>query len=256
MGRLKDFVDIKKLVIAVIVVVFLLYCFISGNIFAGNVTDKNIPTREKVLQSYPMFDALNKIDPEAFESVYKEIQLMPYKEDKAIQNESILKVLGFVSAWFDANLGRLLNSASDEAVNKYGSHMVRVFDILLKTDPTGVQCFNITYPGVLGEIDAFKLKDDTKGMAYDKYYLNSIADSVARRDKVDRLPVEQIEGAISIINNKLVEKYGDYYYTEDPQELAKQPALACGKILDLFKNIMELDPHLSAEILRYINTPE
>ncbi len=41
MGRLKDFVDIKKLVITVIVVVFLLYCFISGNITGGN----DIPTK-------------------------------------------------------------------------------------------------------------------------------------------------------------------------------------------------------------------
>ncbi|MBC8945368.1 MULTISPECIES: hypothetical protein [Xenorhabdus] len=256
MGSLKDFVDIKKLVITVTVVVFVLYYFIFGNITRGNSTAEFIPTREEILAKYPMFEAINKIDPEKFESVYKEIKSMPYTEDKEVQNEFILKVLASLNVWFDSRIGSLLNSASDEAVNEYGRHFINSIGILLKNDPTGAQCFNTVYPGVIGDLDVFKLKDDIKGMAYKTNYLNSIADSIARSGKVDRLPVEQIEEAISIINNKLVEKYGDDYYIEDPKELAKQPSLICRKTLDLLREVLALDPHLSAEILRYINTPE
>ncbi|OTA16760.1 hypothetical protein Xbed_03423 [Xenorhabdus beddingii] len=262
MGSLKDYVDIKKLVITVIVVVFLLYCAISGNITGGNLLGGNgIPTREKILATYPMFEALNKIDPDKFESLYKELESIPQvwhksEANKAESNEAILKFIASINVWFGSNISTLLNSSSDEAVNKYGSHLIKSLSILLKNDPTGLQCFNTVYPGVIGELDVFKLKDDIKGIAYERNYLNSIADSIARHDKIDRLPVEQIEEALSIINDKLVEKYGDAYYIEDPQELAKQPSLVCRKTLDLLREVLALDPHLSAEILRYMNEPE
>ncbi|PHM38139.1 hypothetical protein Xmau_03524 [Xenorhabdus mauleonii] len=80
---------------------------------------------------------------------------------------------------------------------------------LLKNDPTGVQCFNTVYPGMLGDLDVFKLKDDIKGIASKTDYLNSIAASIAHGDKVERLPVEQIEEALSNITDKLIGKYGD-----------------------------------------------
>ncbi|MDE9456089.1 hypothetical protein [Xenorhabdus bovienii] len=256
MGSLKNYVDFKKLVITVIVVVFLLYCVISGNITRGNAIGENIPTRDTMLTMYPMFQAINKIDPEKFESVYKEIEAMPHTADEKTQNEYILKVLASLNIWFDSRIGSLLNSASDEAVNEYGRHFINSISILLKNDPTGVQCFNTVYPGMIGDLDMFKLKDDIKGFRYKRSYLNSIADSIARRDKVDRLPVEQIEEALSIINNKLFEKYGLDYYIEDPKELVKQPDLVCRKTLDLLSEVLVLDPHLSAEILRFINETE
>ncbi|MDC9593534.1 hypothetical protein [Xenorhabdus sp. IM139775] len=245
-------INIKKFVIAIIVMVVF---FAVGY---GYAKDKEniIPTREKVLKMYPMFEAINKIDPEKFESLYKEIKSMPYTENKEIQNEFILKVLSSLNVWFDSKIGSLLNSASDEAVNKYGRHFINSFSILLKNDPTGVQCFNTVYPGVIGDLDAFKLKDDIKGIEKKTNYLNSIADSIARGDKVNRLPAEQVEEALSIINDKLIGKYGEDYYIEDPKELAKQPSLVCRKTLDLLREVLALDPHLSAEILRYINAPE
>ncbi|MDX7998788.1 hypothetical protein FE394_06175 [Xenorhabdus sp. Reich] len=247
-------IDIKNLVIAIVVMAVF---FIAGYGLVNDKAKENIiPTREEVLKMYPMLEAINKIDPEKFESVYKEMKSMPYTADKAIQNEFILKVLASLNVWFDSNIGSLLNSASDEAVNKYGRHFINSFNILLKNDPTGVQCFNTVYPGVMGDLDLFKLKDDIKGIANKTDYLNSIADSIARRDKVDRLPVEQIEEALSIINDKLIGKYGEDYYIEDPKELAKQPSLVCRQTLDLLREVLALDPHLSAEILRYINAPE
>ncbi|MCC8381284.1 hypothetical protein [Xenorhabdus sp. PB30.3] len=208
-----------------------------------------------------MFEALNKIDSDKFENLYKELESMPQvwhkpEANKPETNEAILKFVASINVWFNSNISTLLNSSSDEAVKSYGRHLIRSLNILLKNDPTGIQCFNVLYPGVIGELDVFKIKDDIKGIAYERNYLNNIADSIARHDKVDRLPADQIEEALSIINNKLVEKYGDYYYIEDPKELSNQPVLACGKILDLYENIMELAPHLSAEILRYMNEPE
>ncbi|MBD2782511.1 hypothetical protein [Xenorhabdus szentirmaii] len=247
-------ISIKHLVIAIIVMTIFFYA--GYGYIKDNSRENTIPTREEVLEMYPMFEAIKKIDPEKFESLYKEIKAMPYTDDKDVKNKYILKVLASINVWFDSKIGNLLNSASDEAVNKYGNHFINSIDVLLKNDPTGVQCFNTVYPGMIGDLDVFKLEDDIKGMAKKAVYLNAIADSIARGDKIDRLPVEQVEEAFSIINDKLVIKYGEDYYVEDPKELAKQPSLICRKTLDLLREVLALDPHLSAEILRYIRAPE
>ncbi|MCG3463475.1 hypothetical protein L7G72_16875 [Xenorhabdus bovienii] len=249
MGSFK--ISNRKVVIIIVVAIALFSFFIKGI-----VTGSAVPTRDNMLKTYPFFEALNKVAPEQADNFYEDFVSALHGGDEETQNKLILKLLASINTWFDSNIGRLLNSASDDVVNEYGRHFINSFNVLLKNDPTGVQCFNTVYPGVIGDLDIFKLKDDIKGLGYKRTYLNSIADSIARRDKIDRLPVEQIEEAFSIINNKLVEKYGEDYYIEDPKELAKQPSLVCRKTLDLLREVVALDPHLSAEILRYINAPE
>ncbi|CDH07891.1 exported hypothetical protein [Xenorhabdus bovienii str. oregonense] len=250
MGSFK--ISIKNLVIAITLMAIF---FAAGYGLVNDKAKENVPlTREELLKESPSFEAINKIDPVKAEELYKIYSSTATYKDEKTKNEVFSKFVMEIRVWFNSNLGNLLGSASDAAVNDFGQHNLNVFNVMLDSDPSGVHCFNVLYPGVLGNIEASRLEENFKKLALKVNYLNSIADSIAQEVKVDRLPVEQVEEALSIINNKLFEKYGVDYYIEDPKELAKQPALECKSRRDFYKQVMELDPHFSAEVIRYINT--
>ncbi|PHM33298.1 hypothetical protein [Xenorhabdus innexi] len=232
----------RKFVIKTIAFIVIVLFFLKGYLEEDEVQKRN-----RILKTYPVLEALNKIDPQRFEVFYKQA----FSSDNATSD-----VMISTKSWVNSNLGRLLNSAPDEAVNEFGEHTVNMFDTFLNLDPSGVFCFNVLYPGVVGSPDIHNMAEYTKDLAFKRTYLNSIADSISQNVKVDRLPVEQVEEAIASIHVKLAEKYGNDYYIEDPKELAKQPALECKSRRDFYTQLMELDPHLSAEVIRYLNKPE
>ncbi|MBD2799528.1 hypothetical protein ID854_03395 [Xenorhabdus sp. M] len=247
-------ISIKHLVIAIIVMAIFFYA--GYGLVNDKAKENTIPTREEVLKKSLLFEAMNILDPVKADEFYKMLYSTSLNEDGTINDEILSKFLLSVRAWFENNLGNIFMHASDESVNEYGKHSLNVLNTLLDSDPTGVYCFNVLYPGVLGNFDIPKLKEDTKKLTYKGSYLISIAESINQKVKVDRLPVEQVKEVISSINEKMAEKYGDAYYIEDPQELAKQPSLECNTRRDFYKHVMELDTHLSAEVIRYLHKPE
>ncbi|PHM39297.1 hypothetical protein Xmau_02901 [Xenorhabdus mauleonii] len=232
----------KKFVIQILVFIGVVLLFLKGYL-----KETEIQKRDNRLKTYPILEALNKLDPQEFEVLYKQ----GFSSDITTSD-----VMLSTKVWIKNNLGRLLNSAPDEAVNEFSKYNANLFDTFLNLDPTGVFCFNMLYPGVQGSPDINKLKELTNELVFKRTYLNSIADSINQKVKIDRLPVEQIEKVISSIHETLAEKYGDDYYIEDPQELAKQPALECKTRRDFYDQVMKLDPHLSAEVIRYLNPPK
>ncbi|WP_340607656.1 hypothetical protein [Xenorhabdus bharatensis] len=254
MESFKTDIDIKKLVIAIVVMAVV---FIAGYGFIEDKSKKDdIPTKEKILETYPIFEAINKLAPEKFEEFYEMIYSASNDPGKITKKEIELKAFSLTRAWFNNNIGRLLKISSDEAVNEFGKHTVNFISTTINSDPTGLYCFNMLYPGVIGTPDISRFNRDFKDFPFKRNYLNSIADSIEKNIEIDRLSVEQVLESISKINDKLVEKYGENYYVEDPRESAKKPSLECNTRLDTYKYILELEPHLSAEVIRYINAPE
>ncbi|CDH31919.1 hypothetical protein [Xenorhabdus bovienii] len=144
-------ISIKNFVIAIGVMTIF---FAAGYGLVNDKAKESAPlTREELLNYSPTFEALNKIDPAAAEEFYKMYFSTYNIADEETKNEVFSKFVMEIRSWFERDLGNLLSSASDEAVNELGKHNIKLLNLWLNSDPSGVHCFNILYPRVLGDID-------------------------------------------------------------------------------------------------------
>ncbi|MDC9603564.1 hypothetical protein [Xenorhabdus griffiniae] len=251
MGSLKDFVDIKKLVITVVIMVIF---FVAGY---GYIKDKSRefdgPTQEEILKTWPILNVIRFIEPERYDEFYFSIRDSYLIKGKDAKNSAIMKNVLSLRKWSDSHLPEILNYSSDDAVNVFTKYRVKLFSGLLTMDPTGMECFKSLYPGVLGEPDLDRIGKSLGDKMGQKYYMEGFINSIKQPVKANRLPASQVEKALTNIYIKLIERHGDLVTSEDIKELAKNPKLSCEIQRDFYELISKEDSHLSAEITRYLS---
>ncbi|CDG21664.1 protein of unknown function [Xenorhabdus poinarii G6] len=201
-------------------------------------------------------DVIRIVEPERFDEFYSLVRDSYLIKDKSSQNDFIVKNVLSLREWSANNLSKMLNSASDDAVNGYTRYRAKFFNDILAMDPSGIECFNSIHPGVLGNPDLDRIgKQLGENSAGQRKYMEAITHSIQQHVEVNRLPVEKVKEALTNTLVKLVERHEDLLNSvdvEDINELAKHPKLACEFERDLYVLISALDPHTSAEVTRYL----
>ncbi|WP_340610715.1 hypothetical protein [Xenorhabdus bharatensis] len=213
---------------------------------------KETQNKNALIKRNPYFSAMRKIVPDEFEKlyflVYSRSPIIKYYNDD--YSEKNMKAHLEAGKAFGDKINKSFNIISDEAMREYGLYLIGAYTDFLSVDPTGILCFQMISPGIIGNPAPEVIATIDKDFAKQKNYLESFADSIAKGIQIDRLPAEQVKGESEKILTLLSNKYGDFVYVEDLHELSKKPRLTCEIQRDYIIEVMKLGSHLSAEILR------
>lgn len=205
---------------------------------------ENVLIEDKILNEYPIFRAMKKLDSDTYAQIYHSLST---KDEKT----RLDKLVEIGRGWAENNIDKVMYLSSDKPVIALGEYRIELFRQSLMTDPTGDLCARIMLPNEIGFPDFRKFSRDFLAKMVKSTFMEDMADSMFNNESASHYSRDEIEELYIKAIDRIDTSYSDLLVSEDIEYIKENKKRYCEMQIQLFEELISSSEHDAAELLRY-----